>query len=83
LERAITFIAEGVLEGEQENLSTTDGNVEIHGISHSALLLHNHESRPHHVIYHMTLSVIFDDAIHITKALLITDKSIIRYWLAY
>jgi len=57
--------------------------VEIHGISRSALLLHNHESRQHHVIYHMTLSVIFDDAIHITKALLITDKSFIHYWLAY
>ena len=57
--------------------------VEIHGISCSALLLYNHESRPHHVINHMTLSVIFDDAIHITKALLITDKSFIRYWLAY
>ena len=57
--------------------------VEIHGISHSALLLHNHESRPHHVTYHMILSVIFDDTIHIMKALLITDKSSICYWLAY
>ena len=62
---------------------TARSSVEIHGISRSALLLHNHESRPHHVIYHMTLSVIFDDAIHITKALLIIDKSFIRYWLAY
>ena len=51
--------------------------------SHSALLLPNHDSRPHHVINHMTLSVIFDDAIYITKALLITDKSFICYWLAY
>jgi len=57
--------------------------VEIHGISRSALLLHNHESRPHHVTHHMILSVIFDEAIHITKALLITDKSFICYWLAY
>jgi len=57
--------------------------VEIHSISRSALLLHNHESRPHHVINHMTLSVIFNDAIHIMKALLITNKSFVHYWLAY
>ena len=49
----------------------------------SALLLPNHDSRPHHVINHMTLSVIFNDAIHIMKALLIIDKSFICYWLAY
>jgi len=58
-------------------------SVEIHDISHSALLLHNHKSRSHYVTYHMILSVIFDDTIHITKALLITEKSFICYWLAY
>ena len=59
-------------------------SVENHGI----LILffyyvHNHDSRPYHVTHHMILSVIFDDAIYITKALLITDKSFICYWLAY
>ena len=29
MERAITFIAEGVLEGKQENLSTTDGKPKL------------------------------------------------------